>query len=288
MANKSLAKLKDEMIFNLSLTKLVDVMKGVAAAQYHVMEHKKLNVEKYTAALDELFQFYDFRGTDHPFLQPQSEKKMICIVTTDSGFLGGLNMKVATAAMAQETPDTKYVVLGERGANYLKEMGRSCDAFPGINPDDTRFELGEKFIRHILKTVWDQNIGSVILVHPYPVSFSSQRVEVINLLPCPMFYKDKPETLDSEKQDKNVILDSKPDGLIEYLTLYWMRRRMIEIFEDSKMAEYGARTMHLEESYSTLTKLDKQLKLQFFKAKREKIDQSLRETFSAKLIKHDD
>ena len=287
MGSKSLSKLKDEMIFNQSLTKVVDVMKGISAAQYFVMEHKKLNLEKYSGALDELFQFYDFRNVDHPFLQPQSDKKLICLVTTDSGFLGGLNMKVATAAMAQETPETEYVVLGERGVNYMKEMGRSCDAFPGINPDDTRFEVSEKFIRHILKCVWEKNIGRVILVHPYPVSFTSQRIEVLNLLPCPMFYKDKPESLDSEKQDKGIILDSKPDGVIEYLTLYWLRRRMTEIFEDSKMAEYGARTMHLEESYSTLTKLDKTLRLQFFKAKREKIDQSLRETFSAKLVKRD-
>lgn len=287
MANKSLSKLKDEMIFNQNLTKLVDVMKGISAAQYFVMEHKKLNVDKYTEALEELFSFYDFRGVEHPFLQPQSEKKLICLVTTDSGFLGGLNMKVCTAGMAQETPESQYVVLGERGANFLKEMGRSCQAFPGINPDDTRFDLGEKFIRFILKTVWEQGIGRVILVHPYPVSFTSQRIEVLNLLPCPMFYKDKPENLDTDKQAKSVILDSKPDGVIEYLTLFWMRRRMVEVFEDSKMAEYGARTMHLEESFSTLTKLDKQLKLQFFKAKREKIDQSLRETFSAKLVRHD-
>lgn len=287
MGSKSLSKLKDEMIFNQSLTKVVDVMKGISAAQYFVMEHKKLNVEKYSEALEELFKFYDFRDVDHPFLQPQSEKKLICMITTDSGFLGGLNMKVATAAMAQETPESQYAVLGERGANYLKEMGRSCDAFPGINPDDTRFELGEKFIRFILKTVLEQKIGRVVLVHPYPVSFTSQRVEVLNLLPCPMFYKDKPETLDAGKQAKGIILDSKPDGVIEYLTLFWMRRRMIEIFEESKMSEYGARTMHLEESFSTLTKLDKQLRLQFFKAKREKIDQSLRETFSAKLVKRE-
>ena len=287
MANKSLSKLKDEMIFNQGLTKLVDVMKGISAAQYFVMEHKKLDLEKYSAALDELFQFYDFRDSDHPFLAPQSEKKLICFVATDSGFLGGLNMKVATAAMAHETPDSHYVVLGERGVNFLKEMNRTCDAFPGINPDDTRFELAEKFIRHILKSVWEKNIGRVILIHPYPVSFTSQRVEVLNLLPCPMFYKDKPEILDAQKQAKNTILDSKPDGVIEYLTLFWMRKRINQIFEDSKMAEYGARTMHLEESYSTLTKLDKQLRLQFFKAKREKIDQSLRETFSAKLVKRE-
>lgn len=285
MATKSLAKLKAEMVFNADLTRLVDVMKGVATAQYFVMQHKRVNSNLYSTALEQLFSFYDFRGSEHPFVQLQSEKRLIIFIATDSGFLGGLNMKVMTAGLQLETADTKFCVLGERGANYLRELGKTFDAFPGINPDDSRFELRNKLIGYIFKSVWEENVGSVILVHPYAVSFSSQRIDVLNLIPCPMFYKDKPEHLpDPAKLAKSVILDSKPEGAVEYLTLFWLRKRLTTIFEDAKMAEYGARTMHLEESFNTLKSLDKQLKLQFFKARREKIDQSLRETFTSQLV----
>lgn len=285
MATKSLAKLKAEMVFNADLTRLVDVMKGVATAQFFVMQHKRVPLEKYSAALEELFSFYDFRAIEHPFVHMIGERKLIVMIATDSGFLGGLNMKVMTAGLRLAGEDTKFAVLGERGANYMRENGKTFDAFPGINPDDSRFELQDKVVDYIFKCVQEDHIGRVILVHPHAVSFTAQRIESLNLIPCPMFHKGKPDELpDPVKAAKNAIMESSPEGMIESLTRYWMRQRMTDIFEDSKMAEFGARTMHLEESFNTLKNLDKQLKLQFFKARREKIDQSLRETFTSQLV----
>ncbi len=285
MATKSLAKLKAEMIFNADLTRLVDVMKGVATSQYFVMEHKRVPLAKYSEALDELFKFYDFRSVEHPYVRVMSEKKLIIMIATDSGFLGGLNMKVMQAGLALESPDTKFAVLGERGATYLRELGKTFDAFPGISPDDSRFELHNKLISYILKCIWEDEVGRVILVHPRAISFTAQKIDTLNLLPCPMFYKDKPEDMpDPVQVAKAMIMDSKPEGAIEYMTLFWLRKRLVQIFEDSKLAEFGARTMHLEESFNTLKNLDKQLKLQFFKARREKIDQSLRETFTSQMV----
>ena len=90
------------------------------------------------------------------------------------------------------------------------------------------------------------------------------------------------------EQEKNVILESRPGQVIEALTVSWIRRRLIDCFENAKLSEYGARTMHLEESYQTLSKIEKKLKLEYFKVRREKIDQSLRETFTSQLICEDE
>ncbi len=137
----------------------------------------------------------------------------------------------------------------------------------------------------IIQSIVSGNFGRVILVYLNAVSFTVQRVEVLNLVPCPLFYKDRSEeVLGPEAQKRNVILESPPEQVIEYLATRWLTKRLIEIFESAKLAEFGARTMHLEESYQTLSKLNKSLKLEFFKACREKIDQSLRETFTAQLI----
>ena len=285
MASKSLAKLKGEMVFNQDLTRLVDAMKGIAAAQYHVMEHRKTPLEKYDKAVGELFQAYDFRSVRHPFVRIKQKKKLIGLVTTDSGFLGGLNMKVAQAGIKQEEENTEYFVIGERGTNFLREFGRPCKSFPGINTDETRFDLVEKIIAEIFRSVLKGDFGQVILVCPHAVSFTVQKVETLNLIPCPMFFKNKPAQVpNAMDQSKNVILESSLKGIVESMTLLWLRKRLVELFEDAKLAEFGARTMHLESSYQTLSKIDKQLKLQFFKARREKIDQSLRESFVAQLV----
>ena len=285
MATKSLSKLKSEMVFNQDLTRLVDSMKGVAAAQYHVMEHRKTNLERYTKAIEELCEVYDFRLSQHPFLRAANPKKIIGLVTTDSGFLGGLNMKVIQSGLKQDAPGSVFYILGERGVSNMREYGKSIVPFPGINADDTRYELVERFINRICSDVLKGSFGQVVLVAPYAVSFTVQRVEAWNLIPCPIFFKNKPEKAKTDlEQEKNTILESPSAQVIEYLTVMWLRKRLIELFEDAKLAEYGARTMHLESSYQTLSKIDKQLKLQFFKARREKIDQSLRESFTSQLL----
>ncbi len=284
MATKSPAKLKTEMLFNSDLTRLVDAMKGVAAAQYFTMEHRKSHLEKTTKALEELFEVYDFRRSPHPFVRRFNEKRLIVLITTDSGFLGGLNMKVINAGLRLETPDARFLVLGERGVNSIKEFGKQADALPGINPDDSRFALADQLIGKIIEAV-KEGFGQVILVAPRALSFTVQRVESLNLIPCPIFFKNKPEGVPTRKeQARAVILESTEGSVIEELTVLWLRKRLNDIFEDAKLAEFGARTMHLEESFQTLTKIDKQLKLQFFKARREKIDQSLRESFTAQLM----
>ncbi len=285
MATKGLAKLKSEMVFNQDLTRLVDVMKGIAAAQYHVMERKKTQMVRLEKGLAELFSVYDFRADAHPFIRNSNPKKLICLVTTDSGFLGGLNMKVVQAGLKHEEKGDHFLVVGERGVNYIREFGKTFTSFPGINIDGSRFTLVDKVVNYIISSVTKDKFGRVFLIYPNAMSFTVQRVEILNLIPCPLFFKDKADkVLSDEAQARNVIVESEAEAIIEYLTARWLNKRLLEAFEGAKLAEFGARTMHLEESFQTLSKIDKQLKLQFFKARREKIDQSLRETFTAQLM----
>ncbi len=285
MATKTLPKLKSEMVFNQDLARLVDVMKGIAAAQYQMMERKRTNLERRSKTIEDLFRLYDFRLEKHPFICAVKPPKLICLVTTDSGFLGGLNMKVAQAGIKYEDEGSQYLVIGERGVNYMREFGRTCIPYPGINPDESRFDLAQKVRDKIFSLIKEKKVGRVILIHPFPVSFAAQRIEILNLIPCPLFFKERTrEVRLPEAQAKGVILESGARGVIEYLTRLWLDKRLIEIFEQSKLAEFGARTMHLEESYQTLSKLNQRLKLSFFKARREKIDQSLRESFTSQLM----
>ncbi|MSR77429.1 MAG: hypothetical protein EXS63_04300 [Candidatus Omnitrophica bacterium] len=286
MATKTLAKLKSEWTFNKDLTYLVDVMKSIAGTQYHIMERKRTDLTHYKKSLDELFSVYDFRLVPHSFIRTAKDaKKLICLVTTDFGFLGGLNMKVVQAGIKHHVPGAHYLVIGERGVTYMREYGLAYTPFPGVNPDDTRFELAAKVQKEIFRMAVKNNYGQVILVFPHAASISSQKIQVLNLIPCPIFFKNKPDQVLTEaEQEKLLIVESMAEELIESMTECWLRHRLVEIFESAKLSEYGARMLHLEDSFQTLSKIDKQMKLEFFKLRREKIDQSLRETATAQLM----
>lgn len=285
MSTKTISKIKTEVTFNNDLTRLVDVMKSIAGAQYHIMEKKRTELEKYKAAVEELCAVYDFRSSAHPFIQPKNDKKVICLITTDFGFLGGLNMKVVQAGIKLQKRGAHYLVIGERGVNYIREYGYSFSSFSGVNPDETRYDLAAKVQKEIFRLILKQDYGQAQLVFPHAASITVQKIQILNLIPCPIFFKNwTSEPVSEEMQEKEVILESPSEPLIEMLTQYWLRARLIEVFESSKLSEYGARMMHLEDSFQTLSKIDKKLKLEYFKVRREKIDQSLRESFSSQAI----
>jgi len=61
--------------------------------------------------------------------------------------------------------------------------------------------------------------------------------------------------------------------------------KLFEVFEDSKLAEFSARAMHLEGSLQKVEKDYSKVKQQVSKATHELIDKGMRESFAAKTTK---
>jgi F0F1-type ATP synthase gamma subunit len=85
-------------------------------------------------------------------------------------------------------------------------------------------------------------------------------------------------------QGQKILLESSPHEMINYLT----ERRLIQlfdsIFEESKLSEFSARAIHLEEMYQNLTKQGKHLRAQYFRAQHEMIDKGTREIFASQIL----
>ena len=78
-----------------------------------------------------------------------------------------------------------------------------------------------------------------------------------------------------------VYVESKLEDMLEYLASVWVTSKLFEVFEDSKLAEFSARAMHLEGSVQKVEKTHDKLKRQVLKASHEKIDKGMREGFAA-------
>jgi hypothetical protein len=79
-----------------------------------------------------------------------------------------------------------------------------------------------------------------------------------------------------------VTVESSFEDMVEYLAGVWVASKLYEVFEDSKLAEYAARAMHLEDSAQKLGQEHKKLKHQCFRAAHELVDKSMRESFSSR------
>ena len=106
--------------------------------------------------------------------------------------------------------------------------------------------------------------------------------KILNILPCSELF-EKRKRVAEEAED--IIMESSLSDIIEYLVETWITAKLFEVFEDSKLAEFSARTLHLEESHQVLLKEGKMVRFQYFRSRHELIDKGMRETFSAQIIR---
>jgi ATP synthase F1 gamma subunit len=289
-------ELRKDLRFNTELRNLVETLKNVAGSQYQLLEKKKERFEEFMDEFAGFFRVVDLARETNPLIRTETDILGLVIVTSDSGFMGGLNAGVIDAAIAAQGrhPDekTKLVVIGDKGTMRVGDMNREYKFFPGIH-QDTIYEQSIEIKDYIVNEVLEGRMGKVILAYPKSISFTAQSIEVINILPCGEFFdRDAESEVSRHTATKRliadatrVIVESTFADMAKYLAGVWVSSKLFEVFEDSKLAEFSARAMHLEDSLQKVEKEQKKLKHLFFKASHEQIDKGMREGFSAKNLK---
>ncbi|MBN2300903.1 MAG: F0F1 ATP synthase subunit gamma, partial [Lentisphaerae bacterium] len=233
---------------------------------------------------------------EDPLVQVVSDVLGIVIVTSDGGFMGGLNKQVIEAGLRAQgdriNDKTSLVVIGDKGAGALTDRDRKFKFFKGIEKD-TLYEQALEIKDYIVGEVLARRMGKVVLAYPKALSFSSQTIETINILPCAELFDMTVRSEIAERtagskmlaEARQVIVESSFSDMVEYLAGVWVASKLYEVFEDSKLAEFSARAMHLEGSVQKVQKEHSKIKHQVFRAVHELIDKGMRECHSAKMIK---
>ncbi len=288
----TMTAIRKDLDFNRGLSSLIEVLKNLAVSQYRSLEHRFKSFDKFNKAIESYFEFVDFAKVSHPFISPVNKSQAVVVVTSDGGLLGGLNRQVVSAGIAElEKNPGQLVVIGQRGKMYAREKGVPYVAFSGIHDED-RQNQALQLRDYLYACVLEGKFGFLKVVYPRPVSFTVQRVEIVSFLPfVPDFPVDrKPALKDALREGvaggaaKDVIFESKLSDIVEYLIYLWMGQRLFEIFGLSRLSEFAARYVHLEDGLRRLKETDGKLKLRYFRLRHEIIDQSMRELFSARLL----
>ncbi|MCM8757943.1 MAG: F0F1 ATP synthase subunit gamma [Candidatus Omnitrophica bacterium] len=265
------------MEFNRSLSSLIEVLKNIAVAQYRILEQKIKTYHEFLTTVESFFELIDIQNIAHPFLKPKNQNQIILTITSDTGLLGGLNMEVINLALIElEKMPGKLVVVGEKGSYYARDFGVPFVFFKGIQ-EETRFSQAVQMRDYLLRRFLEENIGYLKIVYPHPVSFTVQRAYLESILPFKVPLEERTKVL-------GVILESQPFRLVEYLIYLWLGQKLYEIFSLSKLAEFAARFVHLEESTQKLKEQALKLRLQYFRLRHELIDRNMRELFSARIL----
>ena len=274
---KLLSQIKKDLEFNRNLSGLISALKEISIAQYHIMEKKIQFFDKIFTVLEEFFEIVDIKDVDHPLLNAAGRIPCAIAITSDSGLLGPLNMQVMSLALREvKENNAKLVIIGERGKVYAQENNVSFVSFSGIR-DEARAAQAEELRDYIVAEELANRLGAVKIFYPYAASLINQRIKELDILPLIRASGTK-STLQSE-----VIMESSVEDVAAYLAYLLLGYRFYEIFGLSRLAEMAARFVHLEESGHKLEKIEKEVKLQYFRQRHELIDRNMRELFAARL-----
>ncbi|MBI4314219.1 MAG: F0F1 ATP synthase subunit gamma, partial [Candidatus Omnitrophica bacterium] len=96
-----LIRLKKEVQFNVDLTRIVDALKGIAAARFHMLERQLKISDRYQKATETILSNVDFSRASRSFAESKSGATGVVMVTSTAGFLGGLNARVVANGLQQ-------------------------------------------------------------------------------------------------------------------------------------------------------------------------------------------
>jgi F0F1-type ATP synthase gamma subunit len=274
-------ELKEDLKFNTELIDLLEIMKNVAVFQYRALLKKRERFLRLSEYLSGFFRMLDINKTPHRFIRARSDRPVFVMITSNEGFLGDLNFQVVDAAILRAGSEpAEFIVVGESGERYLKEIGKKNTAFKGTADAAGRGALAKTLREHITKGLVEERFGSVSIFYPEPVSFLVQKVEAIELFPLSALFPQEGKTA----MELEPIMESPEEGIIEYLAEALIEHKLIELLEDSKLSEFAARAVHLERSGQELVDKKKKLRLQYLHAFHELIDKNTREQFSSQII----
>lgn len=289
-----LNEIRKELAFNTELVQLIETLKSIAASQYSLMEREKERFDRFMDAFSGFFRVVNLVSVENPFVRATTDVVGIIVITSDSGFMGGLNQGVIREALSVQgdLPNEKValVVIGDKGALTFNDQHRTFKFFKGI-PQDAIYEHALEISRYLVQEVTEGRMGKVVVAYPKPISFSAQTIQSINILPCASLFDVTAQSEVAERvkgrnfligeDEGRVVVESSFDDMVGYLAGTWVTSKLFEVFEDSKLAEFSARAMHLEGSLQTLTTELKKIRHKAFKASHEKIDKGMRESFAA-------
>jgi len=284
-----LYQLRANLQFAEEVLEMMEVLKAATARQFRILQGRRKGFEPFHDRLEEFMGVLGVGRFRHPFLlaRPQLPKAILTI-TSDEGFLGGLNAAVVNLAFEQANVTDELIVMGERGARHLSEMYRGAFTVLPALGDDISYERAGAVRDLLIDKFLAGRIGKVLVVHARFLSLTVQEPFATKLLPCPELFRPpepKKRLLPAQtaKKKTQVQIEPGPAQAVDFLVRATLTQQLYGMFLDSKLAEYAARIVHLEGSYQEITDMNRRVLFNFFKHLHQKSDKDIREIFASRL-----
>lgn len=304
---KSIVDLKKDLQFNREMNELMNILRQTAIAEFQALYNRRKLMTHETMYLETLESFFGIngiKGSKHPLMQNPVNQVLLIVVTSDMGFLGGLNTEIAETGLRQSGRRDQIHILavGDKGIRYLEDAGKSFDYLLGVS-NEIKFAEAEKVADYAYGFSVKHNIGKIIMAYAKFHSFARQEIDTQVLLPCGYLFETASSSVSSkdtadgvpaeaavapvkkiEPHTTSVTFEPFRDKVVDTLIKMWWALKIYDIFWQSKLSELAARAMHLDGSMQELKEMKAKVQLQFFRGKHEIADRNIRDIFGGRRV----
>jgi len=259
-----------------SLLGTLEALRSVSIIYYQATKKESVEFYHHLDMLRGFFPFLSGLAPDNPLVHALTPERAYVLVTSDTGFMMGLNQRIIEHFL--EKNDGGYpLVIGEKGdmllpANIEKKFFSSFKDESSVSLDDKIAAMTTA----LLEGIASRQFGEVHAIYPVSERFGSYDIREEKLLPLARISGAELNTFGRE-----LIVESNPADISDYVTSMWLAYRLRHIAIESQSAEYSARIIHLEKSCDELRKRLNEGQKALLKARKEQGDKGVRESTSA-------
>lgn len=275
-------KVRNELYDSIELVGLVQTLKDIADNKFFTLMSQKDQFRRFGESFVEFFRLLSFANVKHPLISNDNPKVGIIVVTIEGSFLAQFNNSIMRLAFREKEKyeQVQFIGVGDKCVDQLQKHTPNLKVFPGMEKEG-HYETAVAIKDYIVKEVMGGRLGKVVICHSWPKSFDTQKYRTSRLLPCDEIIVQQSQFID---EFSNIIQESEPVAMIEFLANLWITSRIFDILVDTTIASAAAQSSFLEDRVSEMKKQVIKVRMNYRKARKGDIDKSLRETFIARMM----
>ncbi|HDP54824.1 MAG TPA: ATP synthase F1 subunit gamma [Bacteroidetes bacterium] len=273
-----------------STQKITSAMKMVSAAKFHKAQETVLRYSVYSHKIfDILLQVAPTVNESDPqlskwFIEPTELNSIALIVlTSNSSMCGGFNLNLGKKII-EETPalfgkawssGVDIFCLGKKGGDYLTKRGLNVLEVNTEIANNPNFANSSNFIESLAKDYLSKKYDAVYVAYN---QFKTPALQIPTLKRILPFSIPKNET--PKQVEPNLIFEPSKEYIMEVIMPTALKTLFHETLLENAVGEHGARMTAMHQATENANELNKELKLQYNKARQAAITKEILEIVS--------
>ncbi len=281
---ESLLAVKSRLNTVASIRKITKAMKLIASSRYSRLKNQYDGTKEYVKGMSEcmnqIVNIIDFDKMTRPTCMTVNpgDTKLVIFVTPTLGLCGSYYYNLQKIAKDVLTEKDDVVFIGEKGYRYFKDKVHKADTKFIHLLDNLTFDNVNVFRHYIDKLYRENKYRSIDIIYTrYINSFMTKAVceQVLPLEQNSASIENMKS--DIEKGSYDLLFEGHPDQVVDLIVPHYLDAILYKYFLESGLSEHTSRRNSMESATSSADSLIEMLKLQYNKARQQKITNEITE-----------